>query len=68
MAGNNTNIVHVNAIQGLLAEVAKHLKEIEPDKSNGNVFSDQTVAKENALDGLHIYQEVDIHKLQKVFE
>lgn len=69
MAGNNTNIVHVNAIQGLLSEVACHLKEIEPDdKSNSNVFSDQTIAKENAEEGLKVYQDCDIHKLQQVFE
>jgi hypothetical protein len=68
MAGNNTNIVHVNAIQGLLSEAVKHLKEIAPDKSNAQKFSDQTIAKENAIDGLNIFQRCDVHKLQQVFE
>jgi len=68
LAGNNTNIVHVNAIQGLLAEIGKHLKEIVPDKDSAIKFSDQTIAKENALDGLKIFQNCDVHKLQQVFE
>ena len=66
--GNNTNIVHVNAIQGLLSEVVKHLKALEPDDSNVNRFSEQTIAKENAIDGLVMLQTVDIHKLQQEYE
>ena len=66
--GNNTNIVHVNAIQGLLNEAGKHLKALEPDDSNVSKFSEQTIAKENAIDGLAMLQDCDIHKLQQVFE
>ena len=73
MAGNNTNIMHVNASQGLLSEVARRLNLIEPDKllpdmSNANSFSDQTIAKEEAIEGLKVYEECDIHKLQQAYE
>ena len=68
MAGNNTNIMHVNAIQGLLSEVARRLNLIEPDQSNASKFSDQTIAKEEAIEGLKEYEEGPIHKLQQVFE
>lgn len=68
MAGNNTNIVHVNAIQGLLDEIIKRLKKLELDKDRAIKFSDQTIAKENALDWLKTFQEQDLHKLQQVFE
>jgi len=68
MATNNENIMHVNAIQGLLSEVVKRLQKIEPDKSDANVFSEQTIAKENALEWLAIFQVDDIYKLQQVFE
>ena len=66
--GNNTNIMHVNAIQGLLNEAGKHLKALEPDDSNVNKFSEQVIAKENAIDGLAMLQTVDIHNLQQEYE
>ena len=66
--GNNTNIMHVNAIQGLLSQAAEHLKALEPDDSNVSKFSEQVIAKENAIDGLVMLQTVDIHKLQQEYE
>ena len=66
--GNNTNIVHVNAIQGLLDEVVKHLKELRPDKSDANIFSEQTIAKESALRWLEILVQGDIDKCKQAFE
>lgn len=69
MAGNgNTNIFHVNQIQGLLDQVVRHLKKLEIDDSNADVFSAQTIAKRNALDGIGYYQECDVDALQKAFE
>ena len=61
--GNNTNIVHVNAIQGLLSEVGKHLKAIEPDESN----VEQVIAKECAEDGLNTFIDCDIRRLKLEF-
>ena len=68
MAGNNTNIWHVNAIQGLISEICRHLKALEPSKETANVFSEQTIAKENAEEWIKQFEVVDIHKLQQAFE
>ena len=72
MAGNNTNIVHVTAIQGLLTEVVKHLKALEPDEEPNeeglNKFSAQAIAKEDAENWVNQFQLKDVHKLQQVFE
>ena len=68
MDGNNTNIMQVNAIQGLASEIVKRLKQLEPDKGNVNKFSDQTIAKENAEEWMQQFQVVDLHKLQQVYE
>jgi len=66
--GNNTNIMHVNAIQGLLSEVANHMNLLEPDETNVSKFSEQTIAKENAIAGLNMLQDCDVHKLQQEYE
>jgi len=66
--GNNVNIVHVNAIQGLLDEVAKHIKEIDPDHKGPNRRAARIIAKENAEECLKIFQDCDIHLLQQEYE
>lgn len=68
MSGNNTNIMEIQAAQGLLLQAAKCLKKIEPDKSDPNVFSEQTIAKESALRWLEILIDGDFNKLQQVYE
>lgn len=64
---DNTNIYHVNMIQGLLHQVNEHMKKITLDQSDTK-FSEQTIAKENATKGLKLLQECDIAKMQEVFE
>ncbi|KKN58297.1 hypothetical protein LCGC14_0553770 [marine sediment metagenome] len=65
---NNTNIYHVNMIQGLLHQVSGHIKKIEPEQNIASKSSKQAIVKENAIEGLKLFQEVDIAKMQEVFE
>lgn len=68
MAGNNTNIVYVGNVAGLLSEANRNLAKIMPDSEDNNKFAEQVIVLEKARDTLKEYQEDEIYKLQKIFE
>lgn len=59
---NDTNIVQVNIIEGLLSQVQGHLEAIEPQTT------EQQDARFNTIDSFKCLQEQEIFELRKVFE
>lgn len=59
---NDTNIVQVNIIEGLLSQVQGHLDAISPETV------EQQEARFNAIDGFKCLQEREMFELRKVFE
>ena len=62
-----SNENHIAEIKRLASEMAFQLKALVIDEDNANKFSEQTIAKDNAEEGLKMFQECDIYNLQKVF-
>ena len=59
---NNTNIVHVNAIEGLLIQVSEHIEQL------ACLNNEQCQAKFDAEDYLHNYEINQIKALRDAFE
>jgi hypothetical protein len=62
MAGNNTNIVHISAIEGLAIQIAENLDIVEPSNSK------QFEAKDEMERHLASLQRNQIYNLRKAFE
>ena len=62
MGNGNENIVHVEAIEGLMCEASAHIELIQPNSPRAQV------AKENAQKGLVEYQEGEVHALRILCE
>jgi len=62
MAGNNTNIVYVQAIEGLAVQIGENLGKLQ----EGN--TQQHEAKYEAIEYLANYERVQIKALRDAFE
>jgi hypothetical protein len=62
MAGNNVNILHVNLTEGLVDEVAGHLKKINA------VTPREKEAKWEAQEFIKLFQSSQLSELRKAFE
>lgn len=62
MAGNNTNIVHVEAIEGLATQIGEHLGQLKEENP------EQREAKYEALEYLANFETNQILKLRRQYE
>ena len=62
MSENNTNINHINAIEGLLSQVNDHLYHIEPENPR------QHLSKSQAVEEIDLFQKTTLHDMRILFE
>jgi len=59
---NNTNISHVNSIEGLLSQVNEHLCQITPENS------EQHKSKDRAIEEIDLFQKTTLFEMRNKFE
>ncbi|KKN74441.1 hypothetical protein LCGC14_0390610 [marine sediment metagenome] len=59
---NNTNIAHINSIEGLLSQVNEHLDQIEPENPK------QQAQKSMAIEEIDVFQKTTLFDMRTLFE
>ena len=59
---NNTNIAHINSMEGLLSQVKEHLNKIIPEQPR------QRISKDHAIEELDSFQKTVMYNLRTLFE
>ena len=62
MSTNNENIVHINAIEGLMSQVNEHLVDIKPE------YPKQEKAVSAALEEVDLFQKTTLYILRTLCE
>lgn len=62
MAGNNTNIVHIETIENLCISIQAELKKLEPEDV------EQQEVESDACDYLHLYQVKQVKALRDAYQ
>jgi len=58
----NENIVHVEAIEGLMSQANEHLDKIVPN------YRKQRIAKSQAIEDIDLFQKTTLHDLRVLCE
>lgn len=61
-AENNTNIAHINIIEGLMSQVNVHLHDIIPENPEQHTYKNQ------AIEEVDLLQRTTLHEMRKTFE
>jgi len=62
MSEENTNVAHINIIEGLLSQMNVHLHDIIPEQPR------QRVSKDHAIEELDLFQKTTLFNLRTLFE